>query len=82
MQNLEYLNLNNTTISDKGLEAIAKLKNLKKVYVWKTNVTAAGIDNLKKKLPEISVEVGISEQQMAELVKNKPNEKSDDVYKK
>lgn len=82
LQNLEYLNLNNTTISDKGLEAIAKLKNLKKVYVWKTNVTAAGIDNLKKKLPEISVEVGISEQQMAELVKNKPNEKSDDVYKK
>lgn len=82
LQNLEYLNLTNTSISDNGILALANLKNLKKIYLWKTKVTLLGVENLKKKIPNLSVEIGLSEQQMAELSKQKVNEKSDDVYKK
>lgn len=82
LQNLEYLNLTNTSISDNGILALTNLKNLKKIYLWKSKVTMVGVENLKKKMPKLSVEIGLSEQQMEELSKQKVNEKSDDVYKK
>lgn len=82
LQNLEYLNLTSTAITDKGLTALKSLKNLKKIYLWKTKITSTGVETLKKSLPNLVVEAGISEQQMAELSKSKIEEKSDDVYKK
>lgn len=80
LQNLEYLNLTNTSITDKGLATLAALKNLKKIYLWKTKTTMIGIENLKKKLPNLVVEVGFTEKQIAELSKPQVAEKSDDVY--
>jgi hypothetical protein len=50
--------------------------------LWKTKVTLSGVEILKKALPNLSVDVGITEEQMAELEKAKLNEVSDDVYKK
>lgn len=82
LQNLEYLNLTSTAITDKGLGTLSGLKNLKKIYLWKTKVTITGVENLKKTLPNLIVEMGINELQMAELSKSKVVEKSDDVYKK
>lgn len=82
LQNLEYLNLTSTAITDKGVMSLAALKNLKKLYLWKTKVTVKGIESLKKTLPNLIVETGLNELQMAELSKSKVDEKSDDVYKK
>jgi Leucine-rich repeat (LRR) protein len=82
LQNLEYLNLIGTNITDASIQNLSKLKNLKKLYLWKTKVTLSGVEILKKALPNLSVDVGITEEQMAELEKAKLNEVSDDVYKK
>ncbi|GGD49856.1 hypothetical protein GCM10011514_12550 [Emticicia aquatilis] len=82
LQNLEYLNLIGTNISDASIQSLSKLKNLKKLYLWKTKVTEKGVENLKKALPNLVVDLGITQQQMAELEKAKANEVSDDVYKK
>jgi hypothetical protein len=82
LQNLEYFNLIGTNITDASIQNLSKLKNLKKLYLWKTKVTLTGVETLKKALPNLSVDVGITEEQMAELEKAKLNEVSDDVYKK
>jgi len=82
LQNLEYLNLIGTNITDASIQNLSKLKNLKKLYLWKTKVTLSRVETLKKALPNLIVDVGITEEQMAELEKAKVNEVSDDVYKK
>lgn len=82
LKNLEYLNLIGTKISDAGIKQLVSLKNLKKLYLWKTNVTPKGADELKKSLPELKIDLGMTEQQIAEFLKAKPNEGSDDLYKK
>lgn len=82
LKNLEYLNLIGTKITDAGIKNLASLKNLKKLYLWKTEVTPAGAEQLKKSLPEVKIDLGMTEQQIADFLKAKPNEGSDDVYKK
>lgn len=82
LKNLEYLNLIGTKISDAGIKQLAVLKNLKKLYLWKTDVTPKGAEELKKILPELRIDLGMTEQQIADFLKAKPNEGSDDVYKK
>ncbi|RYU97262.1 c-type cytochrome domain-containing protein [Emticicia agri] len=82
LTNLEYLNLIGTKVSDAGIKQLASLKNLKKLYLWKTEVTPKGVEALKKNLPDLKVDLGMTEQQIAEFLKAKPNEVSDDVYKK
>jgi uncharacterized membrane protein len=82
LKNLEYLNLIGTKISDTGIRHLAALKNLKKLYLWKTEVTPKGAEELKKTLPDLTVDLGMTEQQIADFLKAKPNEASDDVYKK
>ncbi|HEY1057040.1 MAG TPA: ribonuclease inhibitor, partial [Emticicia sp.] len=82
LKNLEYLNLIGTKISDAGIKQLASLKNLKKLYLWKTNVTLKGAEELKKSLPDVKIDLGMSEQQIADFLKAKPNEGSDDLYKK
>lgn len=82
LKNLEYLNLIGTKISDAGIKQLASLKNLKKLYLWKTEVTPAGAEELKKSIPELRIDLGMTEQQIADFLKAKPNETSDDLYKK
>lgn len=82
LKNLEYLNLIGTKISDNGVKKLGTLKNLKKLYLWKTDVTPRGAEELKKLLPELQIDLGMTEQQIADFLKAKPNEISDDVYKK
>jgi len=82
LQNLEYLNLIGTNITDASIQNLSNLKNLKKLYLWKTNITLSGVETLKKVLPNLIVDLGITEEQMAVLEKTKANEVSDDVYKK
>lgn len=82
LKNLEYLNLIGTKISDAGIKQLASLKNLKKLYLWKTEVTPKGAGELKKNIPDIKIDLGMTEQQIADFLKAKPNEGSDDVYKK
>ena len=43
LTNLEYLNLYKTKITDKTLEQLSGLKNLRRLYVWQTAVTDAGV---------------------------------------
>lgn len=82
LKNLEYLNLIGTKISDAGIRQLATLKNLKKLYLWKTGVTPKGAEELKKAIPNLTIDLGMTEQQIADFLKAKPNETSDDVYKK
>ena len=82
LQNLEYINLLGTQISDTGLKQIFSCKNLKKVYAWKTKITENGIAEMKKSLPNVKIDIGISEKQVTEFLKAKPTGESDDVYKK
>ena len=82
LPNLEYLNLIGTNVSDNALKNIASLKNLKKLYIWKTKITQAGVDNLKKILPNLNIEMGLNQQQITAFIQAKPDTVSDDVYKK
>ena len=82
LQNLEYLNLIGTSITDAGLKNLTAIKSLKKIYVWQTKVTQTGADDLKKTLPNLIIDLGISELQVAAFLKVKSEEKSDDLYKK
>ena len=54
-QDLEYLNLYGTKITDEGLKHLRGLKKLKKLYVWQTGVTDAGIENLNQSLPNLEI---------------------------
>ena len=80
LQNLEYLNLIGTAVTDAGLPNLYILKNLKKLYLWKSKVTQSGVDKLKKALPNLTVDLGLTEQQIANLLEAKEN--NDDIYKK
>ena len=81
LQNLEYLNLIGTQISDAGLKNLTSMKSLKKIYIWQTKATQAGADQLKKSLPNVIIDLGITETQVAEFLKPKLTESKDDVYK-
>ena len=58
LENLEYLNLYGTKVTDEGLQNLENLKKLKKLYVWQTGVTQAGVDKLKSAVPGIYVNMG------------------------
>ena len=51
LENLEYLNLYGTKITDKALDQLSSLKNLKQLYVWQTEVTDDGVAKIKKPCP-------------------------------
>jgi len=57
---VESLNLYNTNISDSGLHEIAKMQGLKRIYVWKTAVTAEGIEQTLAIKPELSIIGGVN----------------------
>ena len=55
---LEQLNLYGTNISDEGLKQLASFKKLSVLYLWKTKVTATGVEQFKKERPDVKVEIG------------------------
>ena len=55
---LTYLNLYATEISDTGLLHLKNLSKLKKLYLWQTKVTKAGVADLQKALPQLDVNTG------------------------
>ena len=55
MKDLEYLNLYATMVSDEGLKHLTGLSNLKRVYVWQSKVTDAGMKSLEKQIPGLKV---------------------------
>ncbi|MCF0136922.1 MAG: leucine-rich repeat domain-containing protein [Oscillospiraceae bacterium] len=56
LSGLKYLGLQNTGINDTGLSSLYSLKSLKTVALEdNTEITAAGVDELKKKLPDCKV---------------------------
>jgi hypothetical protein len=52
---LTYLNLYGTQVTDAGLEHIKSLPELKKLYVWKSKVTEAGIAAMQKTHPDLMI---------------------------
>ena len=52
---LEYLNLYGTKVTDAGLEQLKDLKNLQKVYVWQSAVTAEGMQKMRDSIPGCEV---------------------------
>jgi hypothetical protein len=52
---LKTLNLDNSEITDKTLHALEGLTELRTLSVRETEVTEAGIEALKKKLPNLTV---------------------------
>ena len=47
-----------TSITDASLAKFAKIKSLKKLYLWQTKVTKSTIDAFKKSNPKIEVDMG------------------------
>jgi Leucine-rich repeat (LRR) protein/uncharacterized membrane protein len=81
LQNLEYLNLLGTQITDAGIQNLASMKSLKKIYLWQTKITLQGAEKLQKALPNLVIDLGISNQQMTEFLKDTTKTK-DDIYQK
>ena len=59
LNNLTYLNLYGTDISDLSLESISQMKSLKSLYLWNTKVTKKGVAQLREQLPDLNIESGI-----------------------
>jgi hypothetical protein len=55
LENLEYLNLYGTQVSDAGLEHLKGLKNLRKLYLWESKATNEGVAGLQQALPEAEI---------------------------
>jgi hypothetical protein len=60
LQQLEYLNLYATRVSDTGLESLAALKGLRTLYVWQTRVSDRGLERLRSALPRLRVDGGLA----------------------
>jgi uncharacterized membrane protein len=76
LPNLESLNLYGTEITDEAVKYISTLKNLKSIFIWKTKITRDGISQLKKVLPQLSIDMGymtLSHLDSSEMKLNKMN---------
>jgi hypothetical protein len=58
LPNLEQINLYGTNITDNGLLELANCAHLKVVFLWQTKTSAKGIEQLKRSLPNVQVELG------------------------
>ena len=56
MRNLEYLDLNNTQVTDAGLEHLKGLEKLNWLLLKNTKVTDAGVNDLKHSLPNVDID--------------------------
>jgi hypothetical protein len=55
---LEYLNLYGTNVGDAALEQLAAMGGLQTVYLWQTQVSEEGVDDLRARRPDLTVEFG------------------------
>ncbi|MCP5557650.1 MAG: hypothetical protein H7A55_07830 [Verrucomicrobiaceae bacterium] len=69
---LEYINLYGTKTTDAGLAKLAGAKALQKVFVWQTGVTQNGAKALKGQIPAVTVNIGLSEAEIAALTAPPP----------
>jgi TolB-like protein len=61
LENLKYLeslNLYGTQVSDAAIMSLAKIKSLKRVFLWQSKFTEAGVAKLKKMRPGLTVDFG------------------------
>jgi Leucine-rich repeat (LRR) protein len=55
-QDVLFLDLAKTPVTDAGLKELTELKNLQKLFLSDTQVTDAGVAELKKALPDCKVQ--------------------------
>jgi len=60
LQDLEWLNLYGTKVTDDGLLKLKALSKLNKLYLWNSKATSKGADALKKELPAVEAFFGAS----------------------
>jgi hypothetical protein len=59
LDQLEYLNLVGTAITDNGIMELTTMKSIKKIYCWNTRVTDSGIEEFRKKRPDVKIETAL-----------------------
>ena len=52
---LSYLNIVGTSITDKGLAKLNLSNNFKSLYCWNTKITQSGVDQFRKRYPNIQI---------------------------
>jgi hypothetical protein len=60
LQQLEYLNLYSTGVTDAGLQSLEPLKKLRTLYVWQTAVSSSGLERLRSALPRLEIDAGLA----------------------
>jgi hypothetical protein len=55
---LEYLNLYGTNVGDAALDHLAAMGGLQTVYLWQTQVSEDGVNGLRARRPDLTVEFG------------------------
>jgi hypothetical protein len=58
LDNLEYLNLYGTKVTDEGILKLKTLGGLEDLYLWESEVSEAGAKALKEELPGLYVNLG------------------------
>jgi uncharacterized membrane protein/mono/diheme cytochrome c family protein len=59
LSKLQYLNLHgNAGITDRSIETLASLGALQRVYLWRTGISPAGAERLRRLRPELGVIMG------------------------
>jgi hypothetical protein len=58
LDQLEYLNLVGTAITDNGIMELANMKSIQNIYCWNTKVTVSGIEAFQKNRPDVKIVVG------------------------
>lgn len=59
LSSLEVLDLyGNAGITDRGVDTLAAMKSLKRIFVWNTGMTPGGVEKLRKARPDLYVDFG------------------------
>jgi len=59
MNHLHILNLVGTPVTDKGLDELAQIKSLKKVYLWHSKVSKEKVKMMEEKYPNTEWNIGV-----------------------
>jgi len=52
------VNLYGTKVTDAGLAALGTMPRLRRVYLWQTAVTPAGVEKIKATAPKLEIVLG------------------------
>ncbi|MDR1477874.1 MAG: hypothetical protein LBJ00_02925 [Planctomycetaceae bacterium] len=69
LENLEWIHLGGTAVTDVVLDDVVKFKKLKEVIVTKTSVTKSAADKLRKNMPDCKVQDNFSNNITDEQIK-------------